>query len=152
MPRRNLLTSLLALLAMVPFTPWMSTFDGALCFYAAASDAFYGQYILFLALTGLLLAYSERFIPDISVRRIGLAGTGFGALCIIIIDYLQVLEVQNDPMSSWNMTGPGLGMYLGAAIGVALIITALLPCREGVKTLRPSTVRVLRPGSPGSGP
>lgn len=149
-PRKNLVTSLLALLALVPFTPWISAFDGAFCFYAGMSKVLYGQYITYLALIGLFITHSERFIPNPLIRRMGLAGIGFGALSIIVSDLVQIMEVLNDPMVP--LAEPGLGMYMGAVFSIALIVSTLLPRKERSGSARPSAVRVLRPGSPGSGP
>jgi hypothetical protein len=150
--RKNLVTSLLALMALVPFTPWISVFEGAFCFYASKSEVLYGQYITYLALAGLLIAYSERFIPNLIIRRMGLAGIGFGALGIIVSDFLQIMDVLNDPMVPWALAEPGLGMYMGAAFSIGLIISTLLPEKERSRSARSSAVQVLRPGSPGSGP
>jgi len=150
LPRRTAVLSLLALMAIVPMTPWLNVFDGTLTVPAYAHDLMFGSYLTPLALVGSVLVLSDHIVPDLRVRRGSLSIIGAVAFAIVLHDYLEALRVQMDSYSSIIVVEPGPGLYLAFAICIALPIVALLPASH--KSVRPGVTYAVRPDSPGSDP
>lgn len=148
---RTVLWVLMTVLALVPITPWASTWEGALSVPACNSEVLYGRYILLLAVAGSVVALTDTVVRDLRLKRAALLGVGAGAFLMTLADYLYVMGTVWSCAPLATVLEPGLGMYLSFAASLAVVIVILRP--EGKPSGSRSRVRyVIRPGSPGSGP
>jgi hypothetical protein len=148
---RTALWVLMTVLALVPITPWVSTWEGALSVPACNSEVLYGRYILLLAVAGSVVALTDLVVRDLRLKRAALLAVGAGAFLMTLADYLCVLGIISCCVPLATVLEPGLGMYLSFATSLAVVIVILLP--EVRSPARRSRIRyAIRPGSPGSGP
>ncbi len=149
LPRRELLIALVAMLTMVPLSPWVTTFGGLIGCCALESSALSGRYIALLGIGGLAVLFSERLVPALAMRRAALLGVGAGAVGLTAMDIVDIIGYNADAFSSLEMAAPGLGMYIAIALGAGVIVAVLVPARHGSPSSRRAHAPVRR-GSPGS--